>query len=143
MDQNAKIVDAPILWPTHCAFCPSQKGPQLDSCVEYPSPGAVGRMYVCRTCAKQISKLFGFAKGEEMERLENAAQTLEDLQKELASRDEMVGELVKQVEDQRKTIVAQESVIEEKEGKISQLKHLTSQFENLGAQIMATTGRNA
>lgn len=140
MDQNAKIVEAPLMWPTKCALCPSQKGPILDTCVEYPAPGDVGRMYICRTCAKQISKIYGYAKGPEMERLTNAAESLEAIEKDLAYRDEMINDLVKQVEEQKKTIVAQDAVIEQKEGKISQMKHLTSQFENLGAQISQMAG---
>jgi len=135
MDSNAKLVDAPTLWPTKCGLCPSQKGPMLDTAVEYPSPGNVGRIYVCRTCAKQISTIYGFAKGKEMERLEHAAENLEALEKEVSYRDTMINDLIKQVEEQRKTLTAQEAVIESKEGQLSGLRNIVSQFEHLGSQI--------
>src|SRR6266496_2041770 len=106
MDQNATMVEAPILWPTRCATCPSQKGPMLDTGNEYPTPGGIGRLYLCRQCLRHGARLAGFSKGKEMDRLVNAAEELEALGKDISFKEEMINDLVKQVEDQRKVILS-------------------------------------
>lgn len=89
-----RIVESPTAFPARCLLCPSQKGPILDTGVDtpFPGPNAAGAVYICRSCGRQIAKAYGFAKGEKLEQLENAAEERDRYEKQLRA---MEGDLNK------------------------------------------------
>src|SRR5437868_4992148 len=93
-------VDYPRLWPTACALCRNQKGPMADTQSEYPAAGpqgSAGRFYICRKCAKDLALLFGFAKGPELAKLIDAADIVEELERQQKEREEMIHDLIEQL----------------------------------------------
>jgi hypothetical protein len=87
------LVDTAALFPYACS-CGNAHGPLLDTFFE----NAVGRVYVCKRCAKTYARLYGFAPGK---RLDEVAQTLtraEEIEAELAKanaeHERLEGELV-------------------------------------------------
>lgn len=80
------IVDHPEVFPSTCAACGTQTGPMLDTHRELANL----RVYVCRRCSKNHARIFGFAKGERLDELENAAASVAELVNEIASLSEQL-----------------------------------------------------
>jgi hypothetical protein len=80
-----QIVDGPVMPPHKCICCPSFKDKVIDTKVDIVLLPDGGRVYICRNCARQAAVLFGFAKGEKAEKLQEAAVMLDETRKELAN----------------------------------------------------------
>lgn len=65
--------------PWGCVLCGSATGPLADTYAENP----LGRMYVCRSCARRLNRVFGFTPGKQLDELTAAVETCDTLQAEL------------------------------------------------------------
>ena len=70
-------VEGATLFPYHCVSCLNQRD-VLDTNVDLPQWGHV---YVCKVCARTSARIFGFSKGKEQDKLANAAEVVEELEK--------------------------------------------------------------
>jgi hypothetical protein len=75
------VVDVPTAFPQACVGCASQKGPLIDTHREI----AGGHVYVCSVCMKTGARLLGFAEGEKLDELENAAKAVGEREREIGS----------------------------------------------------------
>lgn len=73
-----EVPQAPFA-PYGCVACRSNTGPLLDTHVEN---AAFGRVYLCQSCIARGARLFGFAEGERMDELVDAAKLAASAERE-------------------------------------------------------------
>jgi len=116
-------------FPSMC-LCGSQKGPIVDTYMDKPG---YGRVYLCRLCVTRAARAFGLVKGDEMERLQKAADGLAQAEKEIADRQALVEKLTKSLAERDQKIQGQSSYIETLTKDVTQMRHL--------AGLVASTAR--
>lgn len=125
-------VDTPALYPQMCVICDSSKGPQVDTMIEkggvVAGTSGFGRVYLCRLCITRAARELGLVKGDEMERLQNAADGLDQAQKEIESRQGAIEQMSERAADRDRTIAAQRQVIETLQAEAASRKHLAEQI---------------
>ena len=75
-------IPAPTSFPWACVGCMSQKGPMIDTHRELPG---YGHVFVCVRCAKTAARLLGFAKGDKLDELSQAADAVHERELEIGS----------------------------------------------------------
>lgn len=78
-----ELTDAPHGPPWGCVHCTSAQGPLADTYAQ----NALGRMYVCKSCARRLNRVFGFTPGKRLEQLSASLETVEALEAELARKE--------------------------------------------------------
>jgi dsRNA-specific ribonuclease len=141
-DDMMKLVDAPSSFPARCLLCPSQKGPILDTGVDtpFPGPNAAGAVYVCRTCARKIAKVYGFAKGEKLEQLENAAEELTVLEKRMEAIQDNGNKLAMALTEEQQSHAATKALLDQHREREHQQQHFVQQLVSTANQL--TVGTN-
>jgi hypothetical protein len=137
-DDMMKLVDVPSSFPARCLLCPSQKGPILDTGVDtpFPGPNAAGAVYVCRTCARKIARIYGFAKGEQLEKLENAAEELAALEKRMEAIQDNGNELARALTEEQQSHAATRALLDQHREREHQQAHLVQQLISTGNQLV-------
>jgi len=107
-------------FPSMC-LCGSQKGPIVDTYMDKPG---YGRVYLCRLCGTRVARAFGLVKGDEMTRLQNAADELAQAEKEVSDRQKLIEKLTKSLADKDQKIQGQTSYIETLTADVTQMRHL-------------------
>ena len=129
-------VDRPHLAPKRCVLCPTgyKGGPVIDTMFEHALP-PVGRVYLCLQHAKQIAVAAGFEKGEELDKLVHASQTVAEAQADVVKRDQIIGSLRNQIAAQDRTISALERERADAEGRAHQAE---AKLNEIGSELAAT-----
>lgn len=91
------LVDHAPHVPCACCICTNQTGPFADMFFE----DRAGRKYVCKRCARSVSRLFGFAPGKRLDELSEAASLVEGKDREIEAAQDLIRELNAQVEEGR------------------------------------------
>jgi len=107
-------------FPSMC-LCGSQKGPIVDTYMDKPG---YGRVYLCRLCGTRVARAFGLVKGDEMTRLQKAADELAQAEKEVSDRQRLIEKLTKSLADKDQKIQGQTSYIETLTADVTQMRHL-------------------
>jgi len=107
-------------FPSLC-ICGSQKGPMVDTFHDKPG---YGRIYLCRVCVGRAARALGLVKGEEMERLTHAAESLAQAETEIADRQSLLEKLTKSLAERDQKIQGQQAYIETLTADVTQQKHL-------------------
>src|SRR5215831_20063489 len=89
--------------------CGSQKGPIVDTYMDKPG---YGRVYLCRLCTTRSARALGLVKGEEMERLQKAADELAQAEKEVTDRQALIEQLTRSLAERDQKIQGQQAYIE-------------------------------
>lgn len=125
------VVESGSFYPNCCIACNGYKGPLADLHVETHS----GRVYVCRSCAKRLAIVFGFTKGEQMEKLTRAAERLELGEKQM---DEALCRIADMESDQTQLLGELRALQDYRafaEGRIAQLEALISEDAKTRLQV--------
>ena len=120
-------------FPGMC-LCGSQKGPIVDTYMDKPG---YGRVYLCRLCTTRAARAFGLVKGEEMTRLEKAADELAQAEKEVADRQALIEKLTKSLADRDQKIQGQTSYIETLTSDVTQMRHLAGLVASTAKEMVA------
>ena len=68
-----ELIPAPVGVPWGCFVCQSATGPLVDTQTEHQ---AIGRIYLCKLCARRAARLYGFAPGKKLDELADASTSL-------------------------------------------------------------------
>lgn len=123
-------VDAPTLWPAMC-ICGAQKGPLVDTMIEKPGYGGridPGRIYLCRLCVTRSARVLGLVKGDEMTRLQDAADELAQQQREATERQEIIDRMTRTAGEREQKLQALEAYIEQLQGELALRKAQANQI---------------
>ena len=93
------LVETATIFPMTCV-CGSAKGPLVDTMIENP----VGRVYLCKLCARRAARLYGFAPGKRLDELADAETTLQAKEDEIAKLVAAIEELRLQNGSERRTV---------------------------------------
>lgn len=115
-----QLVDSPVLYPNACS-CGNAKGKMIDTHFEVGPDGR--RVYLCKRCCKRAAQIHGFAPGERMEQLENAAAELEQMLVEMAEKDARADKLTTERAQLRSRLEAEQVLREAAENKVKTLEH--------------------
>jgi hypothetical protein len=132
---EAKVVETPTFFPYACAWCSGQKGKMIDTGVERPTAGGIFREYLCSSCLKGAAQLRGFAKGEEMERLERAAEALDEAEKVLDGLHERIKVMDARITSQAQAIEAKDAELEQLRGRDEQRRFLAEQLRTQANEL--------
>lgn len=102
------LVDHAPHIPCACCICTNQTGPFADTFFE----DRAGRKYVCKRCAKSVARLFGFAPGERMDELSEAASLVEGKDREIEAAQDLIRELNAQLEEGKRAAAGVEDELE-------------------------------
>jgi hypothetical protein len=106
MSLEFMVADRPLQFPFLCVACAlGQGGPVLDTHREVLG---YGHVYVCRDCIRKGAIGFGFAPGEKLDELTQAAVTLTERDREIAS----LTEQLSKSNDSRKSTVKHDQHLE-------------------------------
>jgi DNA repair exonuclease SbcCD ATPase subunit len=122
-----------VMWPSKC-FCGSQTGPFVDTFIERNGE----RVYICKSCAKRVSRVFGFADGAQLDRLMNAS---DELDKALAGQEKVQArfeEKLAELEERDRTIVRLTAELQEAHGKVEQLEHVARQVREAAGELVGS-----
>jgi len=72
--------DYSLMAPHGCMICGSAKRPILDLMQEFSAQEL--RLYLCKTHAREIVRAFGWVKGERLDKLEQAAAAITQVEKD-------------------------------------------------------------
>lgn len=128
------LVEQPV--GLQACTCGSQKAPLLRTFREI---GGVEE-YVCQACAKSYARLFGFAKGERLDELSEAASTVAAKDREITSLTEQLGESTMQVESRDKHILALDGEIEILEARVQSFERAAREQQEVAARAAALVG---
>lgn len=126
-------VDAPINFPAMC-ICGSQKGPLVDTAIEKRD---YGHIYLCRMCVTRSARALGMVKGDEMVRLQNAADELDQATKEIESRDALLKTMTETAADRDRRIAAQDEYIDTLRAKEAERRHLAELIASNARELTA------
>jgi hypothetical protein len=129
------LVEAPLVFPSACIGCGSQKGPIFDSRKEIPGGG---RVYVCKNCFRVMAKAWGVVKGERMEQLLDAAAGLEQAETEKRLKDEVIERLRKEKSGLKRALGQTET---ERDEARAELATERSKLERIDETIGAMVGQ--
>lgn len=110
-------------FPQQC-ICGSQKGPMVTTGINPPN---YGHIYLCRLCVTQAARALGMVKGDEMIRLQSAADELAQATREIGERQELIDRYVKSMGENETKLAQQAGYIESLRGEISTFKSQASQ----------------
>ena len=120
-----QIVDHASMFPMNCSICQSQKGPFVDTFAENP----VGRIYICKSCARRAARIFGFAPGKKLDELQDASVLLEQKDAEVSGLLEEITEIRMQNGSERATVKDLAGRLEEANARLQTIEHLAAQVE--------------
>ena len=130
------VIPHPINFPQACIACMGQKGPVL---VTHRALPGYGDVYVCESCAKRISRAFGFADGKRLDELSSAAKTVNErdrdiagLSKQLTEYERKLGDAVKRGDDLEADVAFFEGRVSLLEGRLREAGH--SALELVGGE---------
>jgi hypothetical protein len=123
-------------WPSMC-FCGSQPGPMVDTFIDKPGYGGRGpeggRLYFCRSCGVRVARQFGLVKGDEMTRLQSAADELAQAAIEVAQRQEIIDRMTQLAGENEAKLKMQRDRVEDLEGQLALMKSKNNQIAALAA----------
>ena len=119
-------------FPSMC-LCGSQKGPIVDTYMDKPG---YGRVYLCRLCGTRVARAFGLVKGDEMTRLQNAADELAQAEKEVSDRQALIERLTKSLADKEQRLRDKQGYIDSLTAELTQMRHLASQGATLWREMV-------
>ena len=118
-------------FPTNCLICQSHKGPFVDTERDWRD----FHIYICRKCGKDVAESLGFAKGERLDKLENAADEVTRLEEALARAEQQCADIGLSLTEAKATISQQSLVLEQTSRERAQEKHLLAQIRTAIAQL--------
>lgn len=126
-------------WPQKC-ICGSQKGPMIATGITYrvaPGIGAetAGHIYLCRLCVTRAARGFGMVKGDEYERLQNAADELAEASRQVADRDAIIAKQNATNAEQAAKIRTQQEYIESLQGEKRLMVTLAGQLQTTAKEL--------
>lgn len=130
-----QVVDHPAVFPQQC-ICGSQTGPTLDTFIEK----AGLRIYVCKLCAQRISAAFGFAKGEELDRLMDSRRLLDQARVEMEARDRRALEQEGEINRLKALNVELEDERDHALGEAAQLRHIAAAIDAQAKELVGPRG---
>ena len=126
--------------PHGCYICGNQKGPFTDTLVDKFGAGInlgeEGRVYLCRPCTRLAAKAHGLVKGERMDELLDAADKLEQKEKEIADRDKYVDGLNNELAETKKQVRALRDLLDASEKREASRSHLASIIDSTTKQLL-------
>ena len=135
---EAQIVPQPFVFPMAC-LCGNQKGPILDTMMEK----AGLRIYVCRSCAKDIARSFGFADGAELDKLMDARQLLDNAEAAAVRQSEQVTGLTAKIVELKAEVEEAREDARFARGEAENLKHIARAIEASTSELVGASGSEA
>ena len=126
------LVEHPTVMPMACVICGSHKGPIADTHVEKWGD----HLYLCRLCVTRAARLYGLVKGERMEQLLAADETLAAKEAELAGLERELGEARLELGGQRATIKELKGMVQERQGRHQVMANLAVEIERLSREVV-------
>lgn len=126
-------------WPQMCV-CGAQKGPMVATGIPYRAGHGVedlGHIYLCRSCVTRAGRALGLVKGDELDRLQNAADELDQAQREIEARQATIDQASRTLAENEEKIRAQRTYIESLQGEIALHRTAASQIQALTEGIAA------
>lgn len=126
-------------FPQACV-CGSQKGPIVATGLTYrvgTGPEAFGHVYLCRLCVKRAALSLGMVKGEEMEKLQGAADELAQAAREVAERQTMIDRLTVSAGEREAKLNTQREYIETLQAELQQQKHYANTIAATAKEMVA------
>lgn len=120
-----QLVPHPQIFPSACV-CGSQHGPILDTHIERPG---YGRVYLCKLCAFRVALRYGFAKGDEMNKLMDARAGLEQAEKEIETRNQRLRSMETELHQRDGRIRELEAELQRERGESELLRHRVEQVQ--------------
>lgn len=126
------LVDHPTVLPMACVICGSAKGPIADTHVEKWGD----HLYLCRLCTTRAARLYGLVKGERMEQLLAADETLAGKQAEIKGLEQELTEARLEAGGQRATIKALNAQLQEVRGRQQVMTNLALELERISKEVV-------
>lgn len=120
-------------FPSMC-ICGSQKGPMADTGLE---KNMYGHVYVCRSCVTRMARVLGLVKGDEMTRLQGAADELAVAAEEVATRQEIIDRMTRAAGENEAKINTQREFIEQLQGELNLRKAQANQIAAQAREMAA------
>jgi hypothetical protein len=127
-----EVVDHASIFPMNCAVCQSQKPPFIDTFSENP----VGRIYLCKSCARRAARQFGFAPGKRLDELADASTALEAKQAEVAALLEEITALRMENGAERAALKSLKAQLDHASGTRQQIEHLAATLERGARELV-------
>lgn len=132
---HAVLVDHPVHFPGQC-LCGSQKGPVVDTMMEK----AGLHIYICKLCGQQLSRLFGFADGAELDRLMDARGELDRAEQSMARQAENVKGLTAKIVELKGELAEARADRDFAVGEAENLKHIARAIEASTSELVGASG---
>lgn len=126
----AYLVDFPQM-----CICGSQKGPMIAT--GRAPLGSEGQIYLCRLCVTQSARAFGLVKGDEMVRLQNAADELAQATVEVSTRQEIIDRQAVSLGENETKIRQQAGFIENLQGEMRLIRAQAAQVSATAREMAA------
>lgn len=126
------LVDHATMFPSACV-CGSQTGPLADTHIEVDGR----RIYLCKLCSKMLARAFGFAPGEKMDELENAAALLRAKEQELGDVRSLADQLNESLSTEKQRAEQLRLEVDRVNGRIRQREHLADIIVSTAAELKA------
>lgn len=127
-------------WPARCV-CGAQQGPMVDTGIDSVGYGNrvadPGRIYLCRLCVTRAGRALGLVKGEEMTRLQDAADGLAQAAKEIEERQQMIKTLTESAGEREAKLNTQREYIESLQAELTQQKHFANTIAATAKEMVA------
>lgn len=128
-------------FPRQCV-CGAQKGPIVATGLSYRTAAvgtpleASGQIYLCRLCTTRAARVLGLIKGEEHERLQNAADELAEAQRQIDERQAIIERLTANVGAAEQRESAHKAYIETLQAEITHFKAFANQMTGLAKEMV-------
>lgn len=125
------VVDRAVMAPNACK-CGNTQGPLLDTFFE----DRVGRVYVCKRCARMYARAFGFAPGKRMDELNEASALVEVKDAEIARLVATIEEVRIEAGAERRTVKELRERLEYANGVMQSTRHLATSIEQSAHELV-------
>jgi len=133
MNESA-IVPAPVVFPGMC-LCGAQTTPILDTFMEKPG---TGRIYLCKRCSLAVARAWGFAEGEELDKLRDARGELDRAEASMAKQAERAAKYEAEIAELKREKAA---LVEERDQALNeaeQLKHIARAIDASAKELVGS-----
>lgn len=128
------IVDHAQLAPYACK-CGNTTGPLIDTFFQ----DAEGRVYVCKRCSRSYARAFGFAPGKKLDELADAANVLEQRDREFAVVQAELGESRLEVDSAARVISSLREQLESTQAQVQTARFMASGLAQTASDLVSAT----
>ena len=128
------IVETAQMAPYKCK-CGNSTGPLIDTFFQDHD----GRVYVCKRCSRSYARAFGFAPGKKLDELADAANVLEQRDKEFAVIEGELAESRLEMDSAARVIASLREQLDDTNAVLQTARFMASGIANTAADLVVAT----